>query len=55
MNNLPFVLWLIGWSVTIDLGLYLRRKFERDYQPSDQQVVFEFVLWVGIGILLYRS
>jgi len=54
MNNLPFVLWLIGWSLAVDVGLYLRRKFEPDYKPSDQMVIFEFGVWLGVGILLYR-
>jgi len=55
MNNLPFVLWMIGWPLVVDLGHYLRHQLRPAEPFLDQVAVFEIAVGVFVAVTLYRK
>jgi hypothetical protein len=59
MENLMFVLWLLGWPIVCTVAdKFGGWEFVKDnYEQSTIAfaAVFRVLVWLGVGVLLYRQ
>ena len=57
MKNLAFVIWMIGWPLSLTLSRYLEYLMGKDYSQGvkDAASLTTLVLWILFGILLYEK
>ena len=59
MENLMFVLWLLGWPIvcalTDRIGGWEGIKDNFEQNTIAFAAVFRILVWVGVGVLLYRQ
>jgi len=57
MRTLSFVLWLLLWWPLIEIGNYLHylRGDEFTEEVKGAAAIANFIVWVVIGVLLYRK
>lgn len=57
MKTLAFVLWMIFWPLSNTITRYICFKMEITFSEGikNAAVIFDFIIWVGIGHLLYQN
>ena len=62
MENLSFVIWMLGYPLAMRITHYFEAKekaLRNDFTPQPPLTVFNFVfivvMWFGVGYLLFKS
>ena len=55
MDTLPFVIWMIGWPLSYELGELSNTYRGKFYTQSEQEISkgMGLIMWIGIAILLW--
>lgn len=53
MRNLPFVLWMVGWPLSVTLGRYLVQVHLSD-ALNGMVAALNVVIWIAIAALVYE-
>jgi hypothetical protein len=57
MENISFVLWMVLFPLSITLSEYLKASITRVWNiksdPGTGLIIL--IIWIGVGILLYRK
>lgn len=55
MKNLPFVLWMLGWPLILDLGSYLTSFYKVVTEPESATMMLWLIIYIAIAYLLYEK
>lgn len=58
MKNLPCVLWLLGYPLTVTLGRYVNEYLLKKTYSNGVEALAEvitLIIWVLVGIRLYQG